>query len=212
MTSDPLETLSPPVDDDESGDATASTPDAAPAPFPAAPRGKKGYEPRAVDVFLARARVAFEAHDQEAEAGFTSATVRDAAFPLVKRGYEIAAVDAALARVEDAFARREREDAIARDGSAGWVEQARASAQEILDRLARGDGRRFGRTNWMRFGYRVDEVDLVSRKLVGYFEGAEPVTVDQVRQVAFRMQRRGYREEQVDALLDAVVDVMLAVR
>ncbi|WP_354002861.1 DivIVA domain-containing protein [Microbacterium elymi] len=32
-----------------------------------------------------------------------------------------------------------------------------------------------------------------------------------MRTVAFRMQRRGYREAQVDAVLDAVVDVMLAV-
>jgi DivIVA domain-containing protein len=33
-----------------------------------------------------------------------------------------------------------------------------------------------------------------------------------VRDAAFRMQRGGYREEQVDALLDATVEVMLAVR
>ena len=63
----------------------------------------------------------------------------------------------------------------------------------------------------MAYGYRIDEVDLVARKLIGYFERGEPVTVEQVRQTAFRMQRRGYREAQVDALLDAVVEVMLAV-
>jgi len=37
------------------------------------------------------------------------------------------------------------------------------------------------------------------------------VTPEQVRAVAFRMQRGGYREAQVDAVLDAVVEVMLAV-
>jgi DivIVA domain-containing protein len=64
----------------------------------------------------------------------------------------------------------------------------------------------------LRFGYRTDEVDLVADRLVEYFETGRPITVDQVRAVAFRMQRRGYQEEQVDALLDAVIDVMLAVR
>ncbi|HET8926453.1 MAG TPA: DivIVA domain-containing protein [Microbacterium sp.] len=183
---------------------------ARPAPFPAAPRGEKGYEKRAVEVFLARARAAFEAPVGEAE--ITSATVRDASFPLVKNGYAVTAVDTALGRVEDAFAAREREDGITRQGLAGWVDSARHTAQEVLDRLARPDGRRFDRARGMHYGYRVDEVDLVSRKLIGFFERGDRVTVDQVRQAAFRMQRRGYREEQVDALLDAVVEVMLAVR
>ena len=40
--------------------------------------------------------------------------------------------------------------------------------------------------------------------------GAE-VQLEQVRAVAFRMQRGGYREVQVDAVLDAVIEVMLAV-
>ncbi|MCU1637163.1 MAG: transporter permease, partial [Cryobacterium sp.] len=39
-----------------------------------------------------------------------------------------------------------------------------------------------------------------------------PVTVDDVRTAVFRPERGGYREEQVDAVLDSVVDVMLAVR
>jgi DivIVA domain-containing protein len=182
-----------------------------PAPFPQAERGQKGYERRAVEVFLARARDAFEAPAADGEPAITSATVRDASFPLVKHGYSIVAVDAALSRIEDAFASRERESGIAHAGVEGWVGQARLTAQEILDRLVRPDGHRFTRARGLRYGYRVDEVDLVSRKLVGYFERGETVTVEQVRQAAFRMERRGYREEQVDALLDGVVEVMLAV-
>lgn len=180
------------------------------APFPEAERGQKGYERRAVEVFLARARDAFET-PADGETAITSATVRDASFPLVKHGYSIVAVDAALSRIEDAFASRERENGIAREGVEGWVGQARLTAQEILDRLVRPDGRRFARARGLRYGYRIDEVDLVARKLVGYFERGESVSVEQVRQAAFRMERRGYREEQVDALLDAVVEVMLAV-
>jgi DivIVA domain-containing protein len=201
MTYDPM-----PIED-----AAAPIEEAArPAPFPDAPRGEKGYEKRSVEVFLARARAAFEAPVGDAE--ITSATVRDASFPLVKNGYAITSVDTALGRVEDAFATREREDGIARKGLAGWVDSARVTAQEVLDRLARPDGLRFDRARRMHYGYRIDEVDLVSRKLIGFFERGDRVTVDQVRQAAFRMQRRGYREEQVDALLDAVVEVMLAVR
>lgn len=185
----------------------------APAPFPDADHGKKGYEKRAVDTMLERARAAFEtaAMDAGSDAGLTSSMIRDVSFPLVKRGYAIDAVDAALGRLEDAFAARERENGIARSGVEGWVEQARDRAQEVLDRLSRPDGQRFARARGLRYGYRIVEVDLVARKLIGYFERGEPVTVEQVRQVAFRMQRRGYREAQVDAVLDAVVEVMLAV-
>ena len=63
----------------------------------------------------------------------------------------------------------------------------------------------------LRYGYRIDEVDLVADKVARYLETGDSVTVEQVRSVAFRMQRGGYREAQVDAVLDAVVEVMLAV-
>ncbi len=183
-------------------------------PFPNAAGRAKGYDKAAVDGFLATARQAFEAEGAPAvdAVPMTSATVRTISFPLVRRGYAIAAVDAALGRIEDAFAAREREDAVTRTGAPAWVGHVRTDAQVLLDRLSRGRGRRFRRTGWLRFGYRVDEVDLVCTKLIGYFERGDAVTVDQVRQAAFRMQRAGYREEQVDAVLDAVVEVMLAVR
>lgn len=176
--------------------------------FPHATGRQKGYRPEEVDAFLARARAAFE--DDE-PGDFDSAVVRTAAFALTRNGYQIGAVDAALSRIEDAFAARERERALSRRGARAWVGQSRQLAQEVLDRLTRPKGHRFRRVGMFRFGYRIDEVDLVADKLARFLESGETVTVEQVRSVAFRMQRRGYSEAQVDAVLDAVVEVMLAV-
>ncbi|SFS06372.1 DivIVA domain-containing protein [Microbacterium sp. cf046] len=167
----------------------------------------KGYEKRAVDAFLNRAREAFEAGAEP----MTAAEVRQVAFPIVRHGYVIAAVDAALGRIEDAFAAREREAAVSTEGAHAWVGQTRETAQVVLDRLSRPKGRRFDRVSALRYGYRIDEVDLVADKLARYLETGDSVTVEQVRAVAFRMQRGGYRETQVDAVLDAVIEVMLAV-
>lgn len=167
----------------------------------------KGYEKRAVDAFLVRAREAFE----EGAEPMTAAEVRQVAFPIVRRGYVIGAVDAALGRIEDAFAARERELAVSSGGVRAWVGQTRETAQAVLDRLSRPKGRRFDRVGTLRYGYRIEEVDLVADKLARYLETGESVTVEQVRAVAYRMERGGYREAQVDAVLDAVIEVMLAV-
>ncbi|MBV0894700.1 DivIVA domain-containing protein [Microbacterium sp. NC79] len=177
--------------------------------FPVTAGREKGYEQRAVDAFLAQARAAFERREGAPEV--TSQAIREVAFPLAKEGYSIAHVDGALGRIEDAFAAREREAAMRREGARVWVDQAREAAQDILVHLARPKKQRFARTSVLTYGYRVDEVDIVMDKLTAFLERGHLVTVEQVRAAAFRMQRRGYREEQVDALLDAVVDVMLAV-
>lgn len=176
-------------------------------PFPDAGRGR-GYEKRAVDVFLARAREAFESDDVGT---LHSGDVRAVAFPLVRGGYAVTAVDAALGRVEDAFAAREREHALSRLGARAWVAETRDTAQVVLDRLRRPRGARFERVGLLHYGYRVDEVDVVAERVARYLAAGDPVTPEQVRAVAFRMQRGGYREAQVDAVLDAVVEVMLAV-
>jgi DivIVA domain-containing protein len=183
---------------------TEATPSAA---FPEARGREKGYEKRAVDAFLARARNAFEDGGEP----LTAMEVRQVSFPLVRHGYAIASVDAALGRIEDAFAARERARVLAQLGARAWVGQTRETAQAILDRLARPKRVRFDRVSVLRYGYRIDEVDLVADKVARYLETGDAVTVEQVRSVAFRMQRGGYREAQVDAVLDAVVDVMLAV-
>lgn len=186
----------------------ADTPGAAAASFAVVPRREKGYQRAAVDTFLGRARRAFE---DEVE-GIGSADIRAASFPLVRGGYDIAAVDAALARVEEAFAQRERAVVVAAGGASAWVGRARTDAQVILDHLSRPHGRRFARTGLLTFGYRVDEVDHVAKRIVRFLRDGDALTAEQVRQTAFRMQRRGYREEQVDALLDATIDVLLAIR
>jgi len=184
-----------------------TTTETAPA-FPQTRGRTKGYEQRAVDAFLTRARTSFEAGDDEV---VTAAEVRQVAFPLVRRGYSIIAVDAALSRIEDAFAIREREEALARFGPQLWVEHARDTAQVVLDRLSRPAGKRFARVGGLRYGYRIDEVDVVADKIARYLETGQSITPEQVRAVEFRMQRGGYREVQVDAVLDAVIEVMLAV-
>jgi len=177
-------------------------------PFPLVHGRERGYRRDAVEEFLAKARAAFESGDGSVDAK----TVREVGFPLVRNGYQVAAVDAALGRIEDAFAARRRQAVIAAEGAAAWVEQARADAQEILDRLARPKGRRFQRVSFLSYGYAPKEVDVVADRITAFLQSGDPLTVEQVRAAAFRMTRRGYREEQVDALLDAVVDVILAVR
>ena len=55
-------------------------------------------------------------------------------------------------------------------------------------------------------------MDSFADRISGYFQNGKPITIDEVRTVAFQAQRRGYREAQVDLLLDSVTQVMLAVK
>ncbi|MTE23690.1 DivIVA domain-containing protein [Microbacterium sp. ZXX196] len=187
---------------------TDKTADAPAASFPRAARGARGYDPASVEGFLARARASFDGTDPSVG----SVDVRQASFPLVRGGFDIRVVDGALARLEDAFAQREREESIASDGADTWIENAREEARELLARLSRPAGSRFRRVPWFHSGYAVAEVDIVADRVARYFSDGEYVGVDQVRQAAFHTQRGGYREDQVDAVLDAVVRVILAVR
>jgi DivIVA domain-containing protein len=105
-----------------------------------------------------------------------------------------------------------RSRALAAEGDAAWYAKARSTAQTILDRLAREPGQRFSRVGLLTTGYNPTDVDAFTDRLIGYFQHGKPMSVDQVRTVVFRSVKRGYNETQVDLLLDAVIDVMLAVR
>jgi len=179
--------------------------------FPRSRKSTWGYDVNEVEDFLEEARRAYTA-DRSQPVVVTADSIRHTAFTMRKGGYSTTAVDAALERLEDAFATREREKAFAEVGDQAWYGQARATAQAILDRLVRPRGSRFRRVGLFTVGYSVREVDSFADRISGYFQNGKPITVDEVRTVAFQAQRRGYREAQVDLLLDAVTKVMLAVR
>ncbi|WP_439565894.1 DivIVA domain-containing protein [Microcella sp.] len=180
--------------------------------FPRARSGKPGYDVAEVDAFLERARVAFSAPAGD-EASLSSDEIRHTAFRVVRKdGYSARHVDAALERLEEAFAGREREQAIARDGSEAYYADARATAQEIIDRLARPAGAKFRRVSLLTRGYRPEDVDAFAARISAYFENGQQLPVETVRTIAFRSRYRGYHETQVDLLLDTVIRLMLAVR
>jgi DivIVA domain-containing protein len=179
--------------------------------FPRSRNSKRGYNIDQVEDFLEEARRAYTS-DPRQPGVLDSESIRTMAFAMQKGGYSTTHVDAALERLEDAFASRERERAFAEVGDAAWYAKARTSAQAILDRLARPATKRFTRVGPLTAGYHVKDVDAFADRLVGYFQHGKPMSVDQVRTIVFRSAKRGYNETQVDLLLDAVIEVMLAVR
>jgi DivIVA domain-containing protein len=179
--------------------------------FPRARKSRAGYNVAEVEDFLEEARRAYSA-DRSAPTVVTAESIRRTAFDMEKGGYSVVHVDAALERLEDAFAARERERAFAEVGDQAWYGQARSTAQQALDRLDRPWGHRFKRNNFLTLGYSPKDVDAFGEELTAYFQDGKPMSVDDVRTVAFRTKRGGYNEAQVDVFLDAVIGVMLAVR
>jgi hypothetical protein len=89
----------------------------------------------------------------------------------VRRGYQVVAVDAALGRIEDAFAAREREQApAARAPARGW--DSRASWRRRCSIGSRARRAPLPPRRVLRYGYRIDEVDLVADKIARFLETA----------------------------------------
>ena len=179
--------------------------------FPRTRKSRRGYNVDQVEEFLEDARRAYSA-DSAANSVISADSIRTTSFIMQKGGYSTVHVDAALERLEDAFAVRERELAVQRAGNELWYGQARSTAQEILDRLSRPAGHRFARAGFLSDGYHRKDVDALAERLVRYFQDGAALSIEEVRTVVFRPRKGGYRETQVDLLLDAVVNVMLAVR
>jgi DivIVA domain-containing protein len=179
--------------------------------FPRSRKSNPGYDIDEVEDFLEDARRAYSA-DQLTPITVTADSIRHTAFGMQKGGYSVEHVDAALERLEDAFAARERERARGQAGDEAWYSAARQTAQEVLDRLDRPFGKRFERVNYLALGYHPKDVDAFADELTEYFQDGAPMSVEQVRTVAFRVKHGGYSEAQVDLVLDAVIRVMLAVR
>ena len=181
-------------------------------PFPRVRSRSPGYNVREVDEFLDLARRSFDAAGGRGAADVTAADIRHTAFSMERGGYATGAVDTALERLEDAFAGREREQAMRAAGEKSWYAATRTLAKEIIGRVNRPERERFARVGLFALGYAPREVDRFADRVREYFEEGSDLSVDEVRAVAFRAARRGYREAQVDLLIDGVVEVMLAVR
>ena len=170
---------------------------------------KRGYDVKQVEAFLLDAR---ETYAGSTTGSVTAEKIRRTAFAMVKGGYAPEQVDLALERLEDAFATRERERVLRDTGDDTWFSGARATAEALVSRLERPVGHRFDRVSWLSPGYHPKDVDQLVTRLKGYFSEGRALSIEEVRTSVFRAKRGGYREAQVDLVLDSVVDVMLAVR
>lgn len=180
------------------------------SPFPLALRGEKGYHPKQVDAFLERARAAYEEGDVQS---LTAQDIRNSSFKLQRRGYSARYVDAALDRLEDVFFERARRAKVREAGEDAWWRETRHLLSEVRGRIGRTRGKRFRRRGWFALGYRRSQVDAFLDRIGEMFENREvTVTPTEVREVVFHSQLRGYDEAQVDALLDALVDIVLSTR
>lgn len=178
-------------------------------PFDLADRGTFGYHRKQVDQFMARARVAYEGGGD-----LRAAEIRHISFDAVKGGYQADQVDDVLDRLEDALARAERQRRIDQDGEDAWQARVSASIDVLRGRLERPDGEHFRRPAGARdTGYDRAEVDALCRRLSARFdqrpEGGELVA-DDVRRAVFAAGSGtdAYDEAQVDAYLDAAIDVL----
>jgi DivIVA domain-containing protein len=191
------------------------------ATFPKVTGSQRGYDVQEVEDFLKEARRAYSsdggssgdtASDSASDASLRAESIRHTAFTMVKGGYAPEAVDTALERLEDAFAARERDRVLRATGDETWFSEARALAEAIVTRLERPEGQRFDRVSVLSVGYHPKDVDAMVARLKGYFSDGRALSIEDVRTSVFRAKRGGYREGQVDLVLDSVVDVMLAVR
>lgn len=177
--------------------------------FPRVRRGR-GYDIDEVEDFLEDARRAYTG-DQGSGQLVTAEYIRQVAFTMRRGGYSPKEVDAALERLEDAFASRRRDRVLTELGDQGAYQKLRAEAQVILDRCIRPRGRRFQREGILTGGYSVREVDAFADRITRYLQEGLPLSTEEVRGVRFTPQRGGYREAQVDLVLDAVVDLLQTV-
>lgn len=172
--------------------------------FPLVTAPKTGYKVDAVDTFISQA--------QAGESSLTSADIRLVSFPIVKGGYSISDVDTALERLEDTMADHEQRKLVAELGADGATAEARAVAQDILNRVARESRKRFRTAALFTYGYNRDDVDAFADRIRDFYDNSNPLTRADVRAVTFRPQLGGYDESQVDYVLDELRRVMLAAR
>ena len=168
-------------------------------------KGKLGYAPADVDAFIVRARDQYN--------NFTSQVMdwRDITgqkFAMVKGGYDVAAVDAAIDKLQDTFAERElsgKSNPFAPSLSGSILTELRGL---LLGRAVRGKGKYFDRAGVVGVGYSRKQVDALMSIVHEFLEGGETLTLSEVRELTFKVQRGGYFESQVDSYIERLVEYL----
>lgn len=178
--------------------------------FPTVGRLGHGYHRGEVDNFFALARRVYE---HAAGEQMTAFDVRETSFDLVRAGYVTHAVDSALDRLEAAFGARERQEFVAQQGSAAWMEQVAGRARTLYGRLTRPTGDRFAAPERGGAGYRSRDVDALLDRLIAYFDHGAPIDAAVVRDAVFESAKgpTAYAEGPVDAFLARATDVLIGV-
>ena len=166
---------------------------------------KRGYDPEQVDAFVAMARQQYdhpEGHLLSAE------RIRETEFDLVRGGYDVSKVDSALDRIEDALADREFARKRETRGDFAVQDQLERIVEIVRGRIDRPKGKRFDRVSWPLRGYNRKQVDKLCNLIVEHLVNGEALTMAEVRRIVFSAQRGGYAENQVDAFIDRVIQVL----
>lgn len=174
-----------------------------------------GYKPQDVDAFLSHAEAQLHHSMPGQSLEVTSQGVREIVFGRARGGYQPAAVDAALDHIENTVARRENHEYIAAYGRQSWEEEVTAISDVIFGRLERADRKRFRSPSGSSTrGYAMADVDALCHEVMTHLGTAEGVHPDRVRSAVFgpAVGSRAYEEQQVDAFLDKLVQLLLALR
>ncbi|OKL47188.1 hypothetical protein BSR29_06090 [Boudabousia liubingyangii] len=170
---------------------------------------RKGYSVAEVDAFLEEARAAYEGDSTEVDAN----TVLEKVFKEERGGYSRVEVDTTLDRLIAAFVKRDRADFVNRNGQQAWLDFVAERAATLYPRLLAEAGQRFPSPKRGYPGYRRSEVDEFMNVISAFFNDGSDLTANDVRTVVFRSARgsKAYDEAVVDAYLNRVLEVMLAV-
>ncbi len=172
-------------------------------PFPHAKPRKLGYAPAEVDAFIAEARTAFNNNEDGVRL-----QIREREFALVKGGYSVTAVDVAMDRLEDSFSARALAKLVSERGQETLSERANELRVLLVGRLERPRSKRFKSTGPILRGYSRKEVDTFLARVSSHIDTRTALSLDDVRKVIFTPKRGGYAENQVDAFIDRVIELL----
>ena len=139
-------------------------------------------------------------------------TLRTATFRRQRGGYIPAEVDAAIDRLEDRAAAAHARRRQAEDGPQAWDDGMDRRLEQIYGRLRRPSGHRFrAPSSASTRGYSARQVDELCETVLTEIDRQQAPDADMIRRAVFdpAYGQDVYEENQVDAFLDALVDLVL---